>query len=236
MFMSLISNKPKLCFLVDIDNTITKPAPPFFTAAHPLFGNNFVLLTLHREMVRHGYAPNQAENLLHRHTWNVLRWDYSEIIHKYGLPWQETLAAVHEAHHTMLDVYEDTVTLLRELHRHGFNLNIISNNPWWGCRWKIERAGLDPGIFNQIFSTDIMGGCKSNPEVWEFALPRLGVPMADVITIGDDLKEDCLIPQAKGVGRSFVLKRGKDITPPGEKIFCIDDARNIINEVLTCVN
>ncbi|MDR0931838.1 MAG: HAD family hydrolase [Victivallales bacterium] len=210
----------KLYFLIDIDGTITD--------YHGEIKSSFVLEFIQRVMVERGMTEEDAAAKIREATHNVLRWDYSELIFGNFLPWDETVRAIKAEHQKMLRVHTDTVQMIRSLHDNGAKLHIISNNPYWGCRWKLERAGLDPAIFRQIFCTDFNGGCKSSPDVWKFVLPRLGTEAKNVITVGDDLNEDGLIPQKFGVGHSFILKHGRNIPSPNANISCIENATKIV--------
>ncbi|MEI3005107.1 MAG: HAD family hydrolase [Victivallales bacterium] len=86
---------------------------------------------------------------------NVLRWDYSELLRRFSIPWEEASGLMMLRHEEMLDVYQDAVELIRRLKAAGAHLCIVSNNPYWGCRWKLLRAGLEP-VWLSIFSVRII--------------------------------------------------------------------------------
>ncbi len=216
------------CFLIDIDGTITRYKPERSAPGATLHGNLFFPV-IRDLMVARGWEKKAAEKELFEATDNVLRWDYGELLRRFGIPFEEAMEPMAARHQACLDVHEDTVALVHTLKKRGARLFIISNNPFLGCRWKLLRAGLEPELFEFIFSTDLMGGCKSLIPPWEFVLPRTGAAPEQVVVIGDDPKEDGEIPQSLGVGRSFILWRKETPAPQNtaRSVF-IGDAREIV--------
>ena len=152
-------------FLIDIDNTVTRYRKEASASGATLFGNCF-LPVVRDLMIRRGWEREAAEKALFESVNNVLRWDYSELLRRFSIPWEEASGLMMLRHEEMLDVYQDAVELIRRLKAAGAHLCIVSNNPYWGCRWKLLRAGLEPVWFEHIFSTDHTGGCKSLAYVW----------------------------------------------------------------------
>lgn len=53
---------------------------------------------------------------------NVLRWDYSELLRRFSIPWEEASGLMMLSHEEMLDVYQDAVELIRRLKAAGAHL------------------------------------------------------------------------------------------------------------------
>ena len=127
------------------------------------------------------------------------------------------------------------IETVKELAARGKQLFIISNNPYWGCLFKLEFAGLakqdDAPFFKRIFGTNIINGCKNLTEVWQRALEQIPVDPSKIATIGDNLEEDGRVPQSCGVGYSFILDRAskEPLQHDGKYIF-LNDARQILTE------
>lgn len=215
-------------FLIDIDGTITRYTPERSAPGATLHGNLFFPVIRDLMLVR-GWEKEAAEKALYDATNNVLRWDYGELLRQFGIPFEEALSPMLRRHEDFLEVHEDAVSLIRSLQKLGAHIFIISNNPFWGCRWKLRRAGLEPELFEFIFSTDLMGGCKSLIPPWEFVFSRIGVEPEQVVVIGDDPKEDGEIPQSLGAGRSFILWRNQNSLPRNtDRSVFVKDAREIV--------
>ncbi len=133
-------------FLIDIDNTVTRYRKEASASGATLFGNCF-LPVVRDLMIRRGWEREAAEKALFESVNNVLRWDYSELLRRFSIPWEEASGLMMLRHEEMLDVYQDAVELIRRLKAAGAHLCIVSNNPYWGCRWKLLRAGLVRAYF-----------------------------------------------------------------------------------------
>ena len=215
-------------FLIDIDGTITKYRKTATQPEFTLFHNCF-LPVIRDLMLRHGWEKTAAERALFESVHNVLRWDYGELLRKFRIPRGEADDAMRRRHEEMLDFRPDTVELIRRLHTAGAHLYIISNNPYWGCRWKLQRANLDTAAFEHIFSTDHTGGCKSLDYVWEFVLARIGAEPDSINTLGDDPREDGILPLSLGAGRAFILARPGTEANTDPRIHLLENALDVLN-------
>ena len=107
----------------------------------------------------------------------------------------------------------DSVRLVRRLRKLGIPVSVISNNPRQGCLLKLEICGLaDPGknssVFRNIFSTDLMKGCKGDEGSWDRAVSVLRSQGDETpVMIGDNFLEDGVLALRSGVAHSFILNR-----------------------------
>ena len=128
-------------YLVDIDGTITGYRPGSM-APEKLVGGNFLFPIFRDLMVERGWDKLEAEARIVQLARDVVFWDYSDFMVEFELPVAETFRRMRTWHHENLFTYGKTVELLRQLHRDGRKLFVMSNNPHLGCLMKLEAAGL----------------------------------------------------------------------------------------------
>jgi FMN phosphatase YigB (HAD superfamily) len=217
-------------FLVDIDGTITDYNADV-TKPESLLAGNFLFPIIRDMMVESGWDYEDAGTAVFDEVEQNVYWDYCDLIDKFKLSQMETFSRMRQWHHDNLTYYEDMVETVKELSARGKNLFIISNNPYWGCRFKLERAGLKPQCFKHIFGTNIVRGCKNSSEVWRRTLDKISIEPGKIATIGDNPAEDGIIPQSCGIGYSFILDRSAKIPLLHDnKFIYLNDARQILTK------
>ena len=206
------------CYLVDIDGTIIDYRPGSMDPKQ-FVGGNFLFPIFCDLMVEQGIVRAEAIKRIVDLAERIVYWDYTDFIAAFDLPAQEVFDRLRAWHHENLLVYESTLALLKQLHRDGRKLYVMSNNPYVGCLLKLEVAGLAEdgasSIFTGIFGTNRVLGCKSDPTVWKRALSELPFEPDQVGTIGDNPKEDGQLPRSLGVGETIILDRNQKIPSPG---------------------
>jgi len=221
-------------FLIDIDGTITDYKPGAMRPDSLLVGN-FLFPIIRDMLVESGWNYEEAGLAVSGEAERNVYWDYSDLIDKFKVSKLEAFSRMRQWHHDNLISYEDMVDTVKGLAARGKNLFIISNNPYWGCRFKLESAGLakqsESPYFKRIFGTNIINGCKNSSEVWQRALDELAIEPCEIATIGDNPKEDGEIPQSCGIGYSFILNRkSKSPLRHNDKFIYLNDARQILTE------
>ena len=203
-------------YLVDIDGTITDYRPGAL-APEKLVGGNFLFPIFRDLMVERGWDKLEAEARIIQLTRDVVYWDYTDFMVEFDLPVAETYQRLRAWHRENLFVYERTVELLRHLHQGGRKLFVMSNNPYVGCLLKLEAAGLadtfSAPCFTRVFGTNLLRGCKNDPEVWKRALAQIPAPRDEIGTIGDNPLDDGELPRSLGVGETVIIPR--DSLAPG---------------------
>jgi len=215
-------------FLVDIDGTITD----YKTASvnhESMLAGNFIFPIIRDMLVENGWNYEEAGTAISEEAERVIFWDYSDLIDKFKVSKAEAFTRIRQWHNDNLTYYNDMVETIKELSARNKNLFIISNNPYWGCRFKLEVAGLNHKYFTDIFGTNIINGCKCSSEVWQRALDKLSIDPGKIATIGDNLAEDGEIPQSCGIGYSFILNRKSEkAIHHNDKFIFLNDARQIL--------
>jgi FMN phosphatase YigB (HAD superfamily) len=194
-------------FMIDIDSTITEYRPDAL-APEKLLHGNFLFPIIRDLMVENGATPERAAQQILQLTYDVVCWDYPDFIAEFRLPIKEAFQRFHRWHRENMLVYESTLEILRNLHRRGKKLVVMSNNPYCGCCMKLQRAGLPPEFFARILGTNIVRGCKGDPEVWYRAAALLCAAPEEIAIIGDNEHEDGDLPLSLGFAMGFLLTHG----------------------------
>ncbi len=215
-------------FLIDIDGTITYYKTNSITQ-DALLAGNFLFPIIRDMLVENGWDPAEAAAAIKAEADRIIFWDYIDFIEKFDLSREEAFFRIRKWHRDNLLYYEDMVETIKVLAARNKNLFIISNNPYWGCRFKLEIAGLAPEHFQKIFGTNIVNGCKHLSEVWNRAINQVAADPGNIATIGDNPKEDGEIPQNCGIGYSFILERKSEtaLLRKNRSIY-LNDARQIL--------
>ncbi len=198
-------------YLVDIDGTLTDYRPG---ACEPdkLLHGNFLLPIIRDLMVEKGWDRTEAEKAIFDMKERVVFWDYTEFIAEFELPAGETFRRLRQWHHDNLIVYHDTVRLIKKLAGQGKQLFVMSNNPYMGCIFKLQAAGLakddfSSPYFRRIFGTNLLRGCKCVPEVWKRAFAQIPAEIPEIGVIGDNPNEDGELPRSLGVKDIYIIPR-----------------------------
>ena len=104
----------------------------------------------------------------------------------------------------LLDIPQETRSVLSELKRSGKKLGLISNADAMECAaW--ARSPI-AGLFDvAVLSCDV--GCsKPDPEIYRLCLDRLGVEAGEALFVGDGGSDE--LPGAKAVGLTTVMITG----------------------------
>lgn len=114
-------------------------------------------------------------------------------------------------HHFSL--YDDVADVLRELHRRGVKIGLISNTQ--RCLSSFERHFELEGLFSVALSSYEHGFMKPHPSIFEAALRATGANAEASVMVGDSYAHD--IEGAIGAGMRAVLvaRSGRaEVVPP----------------------
>jgi putative hydrolase of the HAD superfamily len=107
--------------------------------------------------------------------------------------------------------YPDAWSTLEKLRVLGIKTAIISNSPWGSpaklWREEIKRLGLASRVDAVVFCGDV-GWRKPAPQIFRFALDRLGVRPAESLFVGDDPRWDLAGPRAVGIDAILIDREG----------------------------
>lgn len=195
-------------YLVDIDGTLTEYRAG---ASFELLHENFLFPILRDLMVEKGWEKQQAEQEIFHLSKEEPFWDYSDYVAAFSLPVPEAFRRMRQWHMKNIVACPENVDLVRHLSAWGCKLFIMSNNPYLGCIFKLQAAGLanddfSSPYFRRIFGTNLLRGCKSDPAVWKRAFAQIPVPVQEIGVIGDNPLEDGEIPHSLGVRDVLLLR------------------------------
>ncbi len=200
--------------VIDIDATITNDrAEPQISPEYPL--NNAVVNLLASLMEEQGWELAAAREALNRYGNDKVFWDYPDIIRSFRLPEKKAWERIVRWHEDRIIVYLDGVEMVRRLHAADLPLYIVSNNPLSGCFYKLHRAGLAgrdrSKYFRGVFGSNVCMGQKHKAAFWKGCLDRIGLSPCQVAIIGDNPREDCMVPRTLGVETVFLVDRTRKL-------------------------
>lgn len=111
-----------------------------------------------------------------------------------------------EARVEALDVYEETVEVLRQL-RAVVPLVLVTNGPSNLQRLKLTRTGLRPYFDFVIVSEDIGVG-KPDAAMFDAAMTAVGLRAADLVMVGNDLERDIQAARQVGIQAIWIQREG----------------------------
>lgn len=207
--MELKPSISAVCF--DIDGTLVDEAFAGAQIHENHLCGNYVLDLIAAHIAGQDTATSRRQ--LAAYTEENVYWDYTDIIARFQLDRERVLAEMERYHENSFIVYWRNVQLLRELAGAGYQIFIVSNNPYSGCMMKIKQAGLSVSgagtRINGIFGSNQGLGQKSNPAFWKRVIMQTGLPAESLAMIGDNPYEDGELPQLAGYGQCF-LTNGYD--------------------------
>lgn len=112
-------------------------------------------------------------------------------------------------HHFSL--YDDVPDVIRELHRRGLTIGLISNTQ--RCLASFQSHFALDGLFRVTISSAEHGFMKPHPSIFEAALERADVHVAEALMVGDSLDHD--IEGALRIGMRAVLVSRSGVVPSG---------------------
>jgi len=105
-------------------------------------------------------------------------------------------------------IYEDTFTLLDQLHGHYQLLLLTDGSP----DLQMTKLEITPEIspyFDHILISGAFGRGKPDPAIFEHALSLLGVSAEEALMVGDNLMTDILGANQAGIPSVWVNRHGK---------------------------
>jgi HAD superfamily hydrolase (TIGR01549 family) len=200
--------------LVDVDNTLTYERNNYLRKGIP-GGDNYMMLLLAEilaekfrisfllalEKAKNGAKPCGRMNPFFA-VENNPQWRISETeLWNRCIDWQE--------HH--LFFYKDAVYMVKQLKKRGFNLMVASNNGTKGILLKLARGGFagrdGTDYFSRLFGDDLTGCQKDNARYFKEVIKMSKIDPLKSVMIGDNLEQDCFIPQQAGFKNIIIVDR-----------------------------
>ena len=81
---------------------------------------------------------------------------------------------------------EGVIETLRELHRRGDRLNILTASPHIALDACLERLGILP-LFDHVWSSEDFATTKDDPAIYRMAAERMGAEVGEIVFVDDNL-------------------------------------------------
>ncbi|MBO7745571.1 HAD-IA family hydrolase [Paenibacillus sp. MWE-103] len=143
------------------------------------------------------WSERMARNL---HISQVLEYSFRDTLAQLGhdgVPAAELAAAYWELFCSSCRFMDGTPELLPRLHG-AYALGIVSNGIGEAQRKRLATGGI-LHYFPHVFVSDEVGAAKPDRLIFDRAVASLGVPRADILFVGDNLKDDYEGARAAGI-------------------------------------
>ncbi len=110
----------------------------------------------------------------------------------------ERLIGVWNKNKILAKPYPETIEALEMLKSKGIKIAIVSNTPKLSVDGMLERFGFDK-LFDAVCFSYETGVLKTDVEMFDIVLEKLGVSREDVIMVGDSLETDIAGAEKAGV-------------------------------------
>jgi len=128
-----------------------------------------------------------------------------------GVPLESFRNEIDEIQKRFLIIFEDAVELVKILKRNGSGLFIASNNHRLRAHAALKAAGLsgweDSEYFSSLFTPDVTGFSKSRVEFYARLIAMGDFNPEEMLVIGDNIYDDCVIPRKAGIKHSVIIDR-----------------------------
>jgi putative hydrolase of the HAD superfamily len=104
---------------------------------------------------------------------------------------------------------------------------VLSNGDQEQQEEKISRTGLGRFV-DLVLTSDELGVAKPDPQVFELACARLGVPPHTTVYVGDQLEVDALGASAAGLRGIWLNRKGRAVPPEVEAINDLADLPGLL--------
>lgn len=115
------------------------------------------------------------------------------------------------------ELFDDALFVLKELHRRGYLLGVVTNGNALLQNLKLDYAGLRPYL-DAVLPAGEEGVQKPNPELYYRAAQRLCVSPQNCVFVGDYPPTDIAGAQASGMKPIFIDYHGRGNCPDGVEL------------------
>ncbi len=119
----------------------------------------------------------------------------------------EKLIGVWNKNKLLARLYPDTMQALEMLKSKGIKIAIVSNTPKLSVDGLLEKFGFDK-LFDAVCFSYEVGVLKTDTEMFDLALGKLGVSREDAVMVGDSIETDIAGAEKAGVMAVLVDRKG----------------------------
>jgi putative hydrolase of the HAD superfamily len=118
-------------------------------------------------------------------------------------------------------VYDDTLPALAQLRKSGARTAIVSNAPWGSppelWRRELQRLNLSNAVDAVVLCGDV-GWRKPAPDIFRYAVNKLGCQPGECTFVGDDLRWDVEGSASVGMRPVLIDRDGRHPAYKGERV------------------
>lgn len=205
--------------LFDLGKTLVKPWTPELVLKRILFslGIDRPLDEIRGALVK---ADDQFGLLNYRSSYGKVpyreywdKWD-SLVLSYLGVPGHEWLLREIEARwfdHIDCEVYPEVRVTLSKLRESGLKTGLISTGYEVDIYNVLEKVNLPKEFFDIIIGADTIKKVKPHPEVFRYALRRLGVKPEEALFVGDQIDVDYRGAEEVGITSVLIQRTNSDL-------------------------
>jgi len=119
----------------------------------------------------------------------------------------EKLIGVWNKNKLLAKPYPDTMQALEMLKGKGIKIAIVSNTPKLSVDGVLEKFGFDK-LFDAVCFSYETGFLKTDVEMFDVALEKLGISREDAIMVGDSLETDIAGAEKAGIMAVLIDRKG----------------------------
>jgi putative hydrolase of the HAD superfamily len=119
----------------------------------------------------------------------------------------ENLVGVWNKNKLLAQPYPETIEALEMLKKKGIKIAIVSNTPKLSVDGVLEKFGFDK-LFDAVCFSYETGYLKTDPEMFDLALEKLGVSKEDAIMVGDSMETDIAGAEKAGIMAVLIDRKG----------------------------
>ncbi len=119
----------------------------------------------------------------------------------------EKLIGVWNKNKLLARLYPDTMQALEMLKSKGIKIAIVSNTPKLSVEGLLEKFGFDK-LFDAVCFSYETGFLKTDPEMFDIALGKLGVSKEGAVMVGDSIETDIAGAEKAGVMAVLIDRKG----------------------------
>ncbi len=139
----------------------------------------------------------------------------------------DKLVGMWNKHKLLAKPFPETIELLNNLKSKGYKLALISNSDCFTTDEVLDKYNLR-NFFDVIIMSYKVGMLKTNPQMYEMILKKVGVNKDEALVIGDSIETD--MNGAKNAGIKSILLDRKDRRDFKPKIKQLSEITKIIGE------
>lgn len=119
----------------------------------------------------------------------------------------EKLIGIWNKNKLLAKLYPDTMQALEMLKSRGIKIAIVSNTPKLSVEGLLEKFGFDK-LFDAVCFSYETGLLKTDAEMFDIALGKLGVGKEDAVMVGDSLETDVAGAEKAGIMAVLIDRKG----------------------------